>query len=133
MPLLGMSPKWHCSTLRRLVARIRDKANQTEGASPVWLRIEDLAGLWMMLSEMTLEQKLAMLTPILQSELDPLLHIAGIVLSPGAAWSTASAAESVRETWRAGGATALRRPLPGHRERETIIVPRTGSRQVASA
>lgn len=119
--------------LRRLLACIRDKASQTEGASPVWLRIEDLAGLWMMLSGMTLEQKLVMLTPILQSQLDPLPHIAGIVLSPGATWSTASAAESVRETWRAESATALRRPLPGHRERETIIVPRSGSLQVASA
>jgi hypothetical protein len=118
--------------LRRMVARMRDKANQTEGASPVWLRIEDLAGLWMMLSEMTLEQKLVMLTPILQSELDPLPHIAGIVLSPGATWSTASVAEFVRETWRAEGATALRCPLPGHRERETLIVPRSGSLQVAS-
>src|SRR2546422_5429456 len=54
----------------RLVARLNDKARQAKGAGPVWVRLEEISGLWHFtpLQGMTLQEKLGVLLPDLQKE-----------------------------------------------------------------
>jgi len=109
----------------RLVARFADKARQTAGASAVWVRIDDLGKLWTGLTtwgQAPLPTKLASLAPAVRQVLAQWPHIDGAVLSHGWAWRTQP--DMAHEAYRlSDGNIALRTTLPGHRYRETILVP----------
>lgn len=115
----------------RLVARLNDKANQTKGAGPVWVQLEELSGLWQFtpLQTLSLQAKLDRLLPDLQRELAAFPDLAGIILSPAVLWAGHVPLESRNARIERIGGTAVRVPLPGHRVRETIIVTRPGYTQ----
>jgi len=115
----------------RLVARLQDKNRQvTTGIEePVWLRIEDHAGLWQFteLYHQSLPEKLVSLASYLRQELDAYPNIAGVILGPSVMWvDTIPDAVATPVADPAAGIAALRTPVPGHRCRETILVTRSG-------
>ena len=113
----------------RIVARIRDKDSQAAGSeAPVWLRLEDDAGLWQFTSlhALPLQEKLASLAPWFREVLTTCHNLAGIILAPSVLWASAPAEQVVFQFRDSAlGVAALRTPLPGHRCRETIIVSRS--------
>lgn len=72
---------------------------------------------------MTLAEKLDALAPALQEELEAFPNLAGIILSPAVLWAGDIPSNSLRESFKRSGSFAVRCPIPGHRVRETIIVP----------
>ncbi len=113
--------------LDRLTALLRDKNRQAEGGSArVWVRSNESAGLWQIFRSqgMTLTQALAFLTDFLQQVLASFPSLAGVILSPGLSWSAYAPPDALVERVARSGGIALRCPIPGHRFRETIIVPR---------
>ncbi len=75
--------------LDRLIALLRDKNRQANGsATPVWVRLDESAGLWQMFRSqgMTLAQALEFLTEFLQQVLASFPHLAGVIVSPGISW-----------------------------------------------
>ncbi len=112
----------------RLVARLNDKARQAKGAGPVWVRLEEISGLWHFtpLQGMTLQEKLGVLLPDLQKELASFPDLAGVILAPAILWAGNAAPERLSARIEREGGIALRSPLPGYRVRESIIVTRAG-------
>ncbi len=115
--------------LERLIALLHDKNRQAEGsAMPVWVRLGESAGLWDLFrfQEMTLTSALEFLTDFLQPVLTAFPNLAGVMLSPGVSWAGYAPPDALVERVERSGGIALRCPIPGHRFRETIIVPRAG-------
>jgi hypothetical protein len=115
-------------TWSRLAARINEKARQTADSGPVWLRLEDQAGIWFFtpIQNMSLSEKLATLGLALREAIDPFPHLAGIILSPGVMLAgKVIQAEICEMSVLESPAAALRYPLPTHRFRESIILART--------
>lgn len=110
----------------RLIARLNDKATQAAGSSAVWVRLEELAGIWhfTQLRTMSLQEKLGTLAPFLQRELTAFPGLAGVIVAPAVLWAGEVPAETVHEVVVSndGSAAAIRAPLPGHRARETVII-----------
>lgn len=115
--------------LDRLIALLQDKNRQAEGSAiPVWVRLDESAGLWEMFRSqgMTLAQALEFLTDFLQQAFTAFPNLAGVILSPGLSWVGYAPPDALVERVEQSGGIALRCPIPGHRFRETIIVPRAG-------
>ena len=121
-------------TLGRLVARLRDKNRQAAGGGPVWVRLEEYAGLWQFtpLQRMTLQEKLDALTLVLQQELTSFSNLAGVILSPAVLWGGNVPQEAQRMRFENSGGIGLSCPIPGHRVRESIIVTQTGAANMES-
>lgn len=122
------------NTLGRLVARLRDKNRQAAGGGPVWVRLEEYAGLWQFtpLQRMTLQEKLDILTSVLQEELASFSNLAGVILSPAVLWGGNVPQEALRMRFEKSAGIGLSCPIPGHRVRESIIVTQTGAANVES-
>lgn len=115
--------------LERLIALLHDKNTQAEGSAiPVWVRLGESAGLWEMFrfQEMTLASALEFLIDFLQLVLAAFPNLAGVMLSPGVSWAGYAPPDALVERVECSGGIALRCPIPGHRFRETIIIPRAG-------
>ncbi len=108
----------------RLIARLNEKNQQAEGAEPVWMRLEEHAGLWQstLLQEMTLQEKLDSLALYLQEAMASYPNLAGIILSPAVLWASKAPPGVLSARIERNGGIALRCPIPGHRVRESIIV-----------
>lgn len=110
----------------RLIARLNDKARQAAGSKSVWVRLEELAGIWhfTQLRTMSLEDKLRTLAPFLRRALVAFPDLAGVIVAPAVLWAGEAPAEAVHEVVMStdGGMAAIRAPLPGHQARETVIV-----------
>jgi hypothetical protein len=116
--------------LDRLIALLRYKNMKAQGSvTPVWVRLDEFAGLWQFtrFQGMTLAQTLSFFTNVLQEALASFPHLAGVILSPGVLWIGNTPPDSLVEWVEHNGSIALRCPIPVHRARETIIVPRAGA------
>jgi hypothetical protein len=111
----------------RLVARLNDKARQMKGAGPVWVRLEEMSGLWhfTQLQSMTLEEKLKVLILDIQRELTSFPDLAGVIVAPAILWADDAVPERLRTRIEREGGIAVRSSLPGYRVRESVIVTRT--------
>jgi hypothetical protein len=113
--------------LERLIALLHDKNRQAEGSAlPVWVRLGESAGLWEMFRSqgMTLTSALEFLTDFLQPVFVFFPNLAGVMLSPGVSWAGYAPPNALVERVERSEGIALRCPIPGHRYREMIIVPR---------
>lgn len=106
----------------RLEARIKDKARQTLGTKNVWIRIDDLSGMWYFTgwANQPLREKLMLIAPLCQAEIRKYDHVAGILLSNRWTWQSGQPEETVC----VDGNFALRRLFSDDRERETLIIRR---------
>jgi hypothetical protein len=114
--------------IKRLIARITDKAVQTSGGPPAWIRLDELGGLFNLTpwSQRPIEQQLGELHGALIDTIRSFPHVRGLVLSDG----TYPYAVDVRDDtcWRKGypplaGPVALVRQLPMRRSRRTFVLP----------
>jgi hypothetical protein len=74
---------------------------------------------------MRLVQTLDFFTDVLQEASASFPNLAGVMLS-GVLWASNAPPDSLVERVEHNGGIALRCPIPVHRARETIIVPRAG-------
>ncbi len=119
----------------RLVARLNDKNERAAGRGPVWVRLEEHAGMWHLspLRKMTLPERLDAIAPALREELQSFTNLAGVILSPATWWAGGVAPEAVSARIEGDDGIAVLSPIPGHRARETIIVPQAGQAEVEAA
>ena len=113
---------------RRIVTRLRRKAlRAAPGALPLWLRVDELAGLFQITQWATWElpRKLVNLQRLIQASLTAHNQVQGVILSSGAGQSFGPV---VGESCRVDSSVGLRRQLPGGRARETFIISLTASR-----
>ncbi len=112
----------------RLILRLKAKDKQAAGGGPVWVRLDEYAGLWQFtrLQRMTLQEKLDSLAPYLQEALVSFPHLAGVILSPAVLWAGNAPPEALSGWIERDGGTALRCTLLGHRVRESIIMAQAG-------
>lgn len=107
----------------RIAGRLRQKARQAETSGGGWLRADILDGTWAFTEwgQSGLRAKLDQMVPQVKTLLSPYTEISGAILSnsDGQAYGQIIG-QSARS---AGDCYALRRPLPGARARETIIIP----------
>src|SRR6266699_2353976 len=75
---------------------------------------------------MTLEEKLSNLSPMIQTALESFPNIAGVILSPGVLPVYRPEVQIPGKFSSVDGNIALRCSLPGHCVRESIIIPRRG-------
>lgn len=113
---------------RRLINQLQTKNEQAANAGPVWVRMDEDAGLWRStpLQEATLSEKLDSLTPFLQQVLAFLPNLAGVILSPMLFWASNAPPEALSKRIEKDGGIAIRCPLLGHTVRESIIVTQVG-------
>jgi hypothetical protein len=111
----------------RIKATLTDKNKQAVNKL-VWIRMGEYAGLWhwSRYSAMTLEEKLNALSPMIQTALESLPNIAGVILSPGILPIYHPEIQTPGKFPSINGSIAIRCSLPGHCARESIIIPRRG-------
>jgi hypothetical protein len=125
----------------RIARRLADKAQQTRGDTPAWIRLDvDRAFFGLTsLSNESLAERLAILWSAVDSWLQDAGHVTGVILSDGVAvrgWPTQSVGQEqdtgaglilpehvVRGRQLARGPSAMVRGLPGDRHRQTFILP----------
>lgn len=113
----------------RLLGALKDKNDQAEGGlAPVWVRVDEFAGVWEFIREhgWTLAQALAFFTDYLQNELVFFPNLSGVILSPGLLPAGNAPPDSLVERVEYHGAIAIRRPVPVLYFRETLIIPQAG-------
>ena len=112
-------------TSRRLV----DKARQTEGGPPAWLRLDEAGGMFLFTgwAQRPLDEQLRLLAENVQAALCGFPHVRGVVMSAGAEplWQNSLPERSVwaQALGMGSDACALDRVLPGQRCRRTFVVP----------
>jgi len=110
---------------RRLGRAIRDKARQSAGPVPVWLRIDVLDGLFQFTewSGLPWPERIEHVSVALRGELRGVQHLHGVVLSSGPAVAL-GAVERAQEdiTAKAQGGTGIRRLIVPHLVRETLVI-----------
>jgi hypothetical protein len=116
-------------TWTRLASRIGEKAKRALESGAEWLRIDVVDGLWQFTewAQRSLLEKLTTIAVLLRAQTAAPLR--GVVLSSGALQAQGSFEDD--EVWLPDGSGACRRLLPGHRVRETIIVPASEERTPA--
>lgn len=104
------------------------KKNEQVSDNLVWIRMGEYAGLWhwSQYRNMTLEEKLNNLSPIIQAALESLPNIAGVILSPGILPIYHLEVQTPGKFSSVDGSIALQCSLPGYCARESIIIPRRG-------
>jgi len=118
----------------RIASRLDQKAQQTEGARNVWLRICALHGLWLFTEWATkgLAEKLAAMRHNVASVLGDRPHVEGVVISSGSGWPQGIVVDDDHEDHDAG--YAIRRSIPPIMARESLVIPlRTGGETTAHA
>lgn len=117
----------------RLMRVLNEKNQQVEGAGPIWVRLDEHAGLWQFpLQGMTLQEKLDSLASYLQGTLVSFPNLAGVILSPAVLWAGNASSEALGTRIENNEGIALRCPIPGYRVRESIIVARAGVSDIGS-
>ncbi|HEX9515206.1 MAG TPA: hypothetical protein VF940_03420, partial [Streptosporangiaceae bacterium] len=117
----------------RIAGKLRGKAEQAQASGGGWLRADILDGTWAFTDwgRSGLRAKLDQIAREVQALLAPYTAINGAILSnsDGLAYG-----QVIGESARSADCYALRRPLPGARARETMIIPAndTGRRQARS-
>lgn len=125
----------------RVAARLEEKAKQTRGGPPAWLRIDDVGTMFKLTdwSAAPLPERLAQLAHNIGVALAGAPHVRGVVLTGGDQYAaTGAAGETV---WSdsgdhtrlsdagplcnqlGNGPAAMRRMIPGPRQRLTFVVP----------
>jgi hypothetical protein len=107
----------------RIADRLERKAQQTQGAQNVWLRICALQGLWLFThwASLPLADKLTSMRQNILSQLSDHPHVDGVVISSASAWPQGMIVPDEYEDELGG--FALRRAIPPMMARETLIVP----------
>jgi hypothetical protein len=107
----------------RIADRLEQKAQQTEGAQNVWIRVCALQGLWLFTqwASLPLADKLASMRQNILSQLSDHPHVDGVAISSASAWPQGTIVPEEYED-EAGG-HALRCFIPPLMARETLIVP----------
>ena len=94
-----------------------EKARQTQGAGPTWIRIDESAGLFMLsrLGPSPIHEQLGYFINCLQPALQPFSHVRGIVVSFGAepGQTLQEMTSSQLYNQRVGGAGCPRSPAAG--------------------
>ena len=100
-----------------------DKAAQTVGGPPSWIRVDDQGGIFMLTNwaQAGLHEQLRQAQHNVRVTLDGFSHVRGVILSIGTVHDT-SATDSA-------GINVVRQ-LPGRRYRQTLIVPVEATRIV---
>ncbi|WIY05602.1 hypothetical protein QRX60_17755 [Amycolatopsis mongoliensis] len=110
---------------RRLGRALQGKARQSEGALPVWLRVDALDGFFQFTEFATLDwaERVDRVAANLRADLAGASHLAGVVLSSGPVVAL-GAADSTAEnqTTRSTSGCGLRRLINAHTVRETVVV-----------
>lgn len=111
----------------RIMRALGEKSKQASD-NLLWIRMGEYAGLWhwTRYRNMTLEEKLDDLSPMIQTALESFPNIAGVILSPGILPVYHPAVQIPSKFSSVDGSIALRCSLPGHCARESIIIPRRG-------
>jgi len=111
---------------RRIEDKFREKGEQTQKSGATWLRADLLDGIWFASpwAHADLPDKAASLAFHLQTALSSQEHLQGIVVSSSAC-PAMSGPHRDETAALDDGTIAIRRNLPFHRVRETIIVPMT--------
>lgn len=134
---IGKAPRPQVDPSDRLVKRIVKKAEQTTGAGPTWIRVDESAQLFMFsrLDRMSPGDQLAYLIRRFQPELERYSHVRGVVLSFGAEPFPSSTQRQCHvvdsgrpDPWT--GPVMLDRALPGPRRRRTFIIPIEGGQRL---
>jgi len=134
---VGQAPRPQVDPWDRLAQRLAQKAKQTMGAGPTWIRIDESAQLYMFtrLDKMVPEQQLGYIVQPFQLVLAPFPHVRGIVLSFGAEpWFRVNEPEITIMEGRPNpwaGHVMVDRGLPGPRRRRTFVVPIEGGQRLA--
>lgn len=120
---------------KRVAARLNDKIKQTHGGPPAWLRIDDIGTMFHLTdwSARSLPDRLADLVHNIGVALADAPHVRGVILTGGddastsviedTAWPCTDNPETPPRHRLAQGPVAMRRVLPGDRERTTFVVP----------
>jgi len=107
----------------RTLSKLVEKAEQTKGVKPIWLRINAYHGLWQFTpwSLRSLAEKLTIMCESVRAGLADYGHLSGVVFSNGAGLGQGRFFDEVQEG--DNGAIGLRRLLTPLRVRETLIIP----------
>jgi hypothetical protein len=110
------------------IRRALGEKNKQAFGNIVWLRMGEYAGLWhwSRYRNMTLEEKLSNLSPMIQTALEGFPNIAGVILSPGILPVYHPEVQMPGKFSSVDGSIALRCSLLAHCVRESIIIPRRG-------
>jgi hypothetical protein len=125
----------------RVAARLEEKAKQTYGGPPAWLRIDDVGTMFKLTdwSAAPLPERLAQLANNVGVALADTPHVRGVIITGGDQYAATGAAgetawsDSGDHTrlsdggpgrYQVGdGPVAMRRVIPGRRQRLTFVVP----------
>ena len=125
----------------RVAARLEEKAEQTRGGPPAWLRIDDVGTMFKLTdwSAAPLPERLAQLAHNVGIALAGAPHVRGVILTGGDQYAAAGAvgetawSDSVdharlpdagpRRYQIGDGPLAMRRIIPGPRQRLTFVIP----------
>lgn len=111
----------------RVEARLLQKATQSARAGGGWLRTDLMDGTWQFTpwASASLDEKTGEISKLIKPVLARVDGVAGIVISSGAC--VAQGAFPGLSTRTADRCYGFVRPLPGHRVRETMIIPVTAA------
>jgi hypothetical protein len=127
-PTTFTGPPEASDPIRRLLARLRSKADQTAGGPPAWIRLDELGGLFQLTqwARSPLEQQLSQLHAVLIDALRESPHVRGLVLTDGSdPWGSQliELTCAARGSPPFAGPLALVRRLPLGRSRRTFVIP----------
>lgn len=109
----------------RFAQRLHDKARQTCDAGKAWIRIDEYGMLLasMEMREVPFQDRLNLLSRLIQAELSDYSHVEGVILSNGTSfdWKPQEPDRSCFDP--TSGSVVLDRRLPGQRRRHTFVVP----------
>lgn len=120
----------------RLGRRMVEKAEQTKGGPPAWIRVDDQGGIFLLTdwAQADGHQQLQRLQRNVQATLCGFSHVRGVILSAGVGIGVASPEVSFgapnEHDLRLGDPVSLQRRLPAGRHRHTFVVPVDGTRVV---
>jgi hypothetical protein len=120
----------------RVATRLETKVRQTHGGPPAWLRIDDIGMMFHLTdwSASPLPERLAQLEHNINIAITDAPHVRGVILTGSdhpastpavtqTAWPRTDPPDTPPRDRLAHGPVAMRRPLPGYRQRMTFILP----------
>jgi hypothetical protein len=120
---------------KRVAARLEKKIGQTHGGPTTWLRIDDIGTMFHLTdwSARSLPDRLADLVHNINVALADAPHVRGVIITGGddpstsvteeTVWPCTDDPENPSRHRLAQGPVAMRRLLPGDRERMTFVIP----------
>lgn len=112
--------------MARLARMLVEKAHQSFGEEPVWLRVDALDGFFQLTEwpSMSWPDRITRLSEATSYHLDGADHIAGLVLSSAAGVAIgATDAAKVDQRFETDAGTGLRRLIAPHVARESAVIP----------